>query len=44
MRIGRAGAEQGMTWAEQELGVAPLGDARLSRRLVKLATSLAQNP
>ncbi len=33
-----------MTWAEQELGGAPLGDARLSKRLVKLATSLAQNP
>ena len=33
-----------MTWAEQELGGAPLGDARLSRRLVKLATRLAENP
>jgi hypothetical protein len=33
-----------MTWAEQELGGAPLGDARLSKRLVKLATRLAQNP
>ncbi len=33
-----------MTWAEQELGGAPLGDARLSRRLVKLATRLAESP
>jgi hypothetical protein len=34
----------GMTWAEQELGDASLGDARLSRRLVKLATRLAESP
>jgi hypothetical protein len=34
----------GMTWAEQELGEASLGDARLSRRLVKLATRLAESP
>ena len=33
-----------MTWAEQELGAAELGDARLSRRLVKLATRLAESP
>jgi hypothetical protein len=33
-----------MTWAEQELGGAQLGDARLSRRLVKLATRLAESP
>ena len=33
-----------MTWAEQELGGAPLGNARLSKRLVKLATRLAQDP
>ena len=33
-----------MTWAEQELGGASLGDARLSRRLVKLATRLAESP
>ena len=33
-----------MTWAEQELGDASLGDARLSRRLVKLATRLAESP
>lgn len=32
------------TWAGQELGQASLGDARLSRRLVKLATRLAENP
>ena len=31
-----------MTWAEHELGEASLGDARLSRRLVKLATRLAE--
>ena len=34
----------GMTWAEHELGEASLGDARLSRRLVKLATRLAESP
>lgn len=33
-----------MTWAEQELGEALLGDARLSRRLVKLVTRLAESP
>ena len=34
----------GMMCAEQELGGAQLGDARLSRRLVKLATRLAESP
>ena len=33
-----------MTWAEQELRDAPLGDAKLSRRLVKLAMRLAESP
>lgn len=33
-----------MTWAQQELGGAQLGDARLSRRLVLLANRLAEQP
>jgi Domain of unknown function (DUF4338)/Transposase DNA-binding/Transposase Tn5 dimerisation domain len=32
------------TWAEQEFGGAPLGDARLSRRLVDIAESKAEKP
>jgi len=32
------------TWAEQEFGGAPLGDARLSRRLVDIAQSKAEKP
>jgi len=31
-------------WAEQEFGGAPLGDARLSRRLVDIAQSKAEKP
>lgn len=34
----------GDAWAEQELGGAPLGDARWSRRLVESARVQAQNP
>jgi len=32
------------TWAEEEFGGAPLGDARLSRRLVDIAQSKAEKP
>ena len=31
-------------WAQQEFGLAPLGDPRLNRRLVNMATHLAANP
>ncbi len=31
-------------WAEEELGGANLGDARLNRRLVRLATRFAEQP
>lgn len=34
----------GAQWAEHEFGGAPLGDARLSRRLVKVAATKAQAP
>jgi hypothetical protein len=33
-----------MSWAEEELGSADLGDARVSRRLVRLAEDLSANP
>ncbi|MGL6071195.1 IS4/Tn5 family transposase DNA-binding protein, partial [Craterilacuibacter sp.] len=33
-----------MMWAQQELGGAQLGDAKLSRRLVQLADRLAEHP
>jgi Transposase DNA-binding len=32
------------TWAEKELGGAPLGDARLSKRLVNVAHAKADTP
>jgi len=32
------------TWAEEELGAAELGDARLTRRLIKLADRFADKP
>lgn len=32
------------TWAESELGCCPLGDARLTRRLVKLAEAFVAHP
>lgn len=35
---------EGDTWAQHEFGAAPLGDARLSRRLVNVATAKAQAP
>ena len=34
----------GTKWAEQEFGNVPLGDKRLSRRLVQIATAKAQTP
>ena len=34
----------GKNWAEQEFGDAPLGDARLSQRLVDIAQSKAEKP
>ena len=33
-----------MGWAEEELGSADLGDARVSRRLVRLAEDVSANP
>ena len=45
--LGPLGPAEGMdnnTWAEQEFGGAPLGDARLSRRLVDIAQSKAEKP
>jgi hypothetical protein len=45
--LGPLGPADGMdnnTWAEQEFGGAPLGDARLSRRLVDIAQSKAEKP
>ena len=31
-------------WAAEEFGTAELGDARLTKRLVKVATDLAEKP
>lgn len=42
--LGPADGVEGDTWAAQEFGGAPLGDARLSRRLVKVAQSKAEKP
>ena len=42
-RSEREGVE-GSSWAQQEFGEAPLGDARLSRRLVESARRQAQEP
>jgi hypothetical protein len=45
--LGPLGPADGMdnnAWAEQEFGGAPLGDARLSRRLVDIAQSKAEKP
>ena len=33
-----------MSWAEEELGGADLGDERVNRRLVRLAEDLSANP
>lgn len=42
--LGPADGVDNHTWAEQEFGGAPLGDARLSRRLVDIAQSKAEKP
>jgi hypothetical protein len=42
--IGPADGVDGKNWAKQEFGGAPLGDARLSRRLVNIAQSKAEKP
>lgn len=45
--LGALGPADGIdndTWAEQEFGGAPLGDVRLSRRLVNIAQSKAEKP
>lgn len=35
---------EGENWAEKEFGGAPLGDKRLSRRLVEIGLNKADNP
>jgi hypothetical protein len=42
--LGPADGVDGKNWAKQELGGAPLGDARLSERLVEVAQSKAEKP
>jgi hypothetical protein len=42
--LGPAAGLQEETWAEQEFGAAPLGDRRLSRRLVDIARAKAHRP
>jgi hypothetical protein len=42
--LGPADGVDGKNWAKQEFGGAPLGDARLSERLVEIAQSKAQKP
>jgi len=42
--LGPADSIDGESWAKQEFGGAPLGDARLSRRLVNIAQSKAEKP
>ncbi|MGH9340053.1 MAG: IS4 family transposase [Acidobacteriota bacterium] len=45
--LGPLGPAEGVEtpqWAQQEFGGAPLGDARLERRLVRIAQSKAQEP
>lgn len=42
--LGPADGLESDTWAEKEFGGAPLGDARLSKRLVKAATDKADEP
>lgn len=42
--LGPADGLDGTNWAKQEFGGAPLGDARLSRRLVNIAQSKAEKP
>src|SRR6059036_703934 len=42
--LGPADGVDGNNWAKQEFGDAPLGDARLSQRLVNIAESKAEKP
>jgi len=42
--LGPADGRDGSHWAKQEFGGAPLGDARLSERLVDIAQSKAEKP
>jgi hypothetical protein len=42
--LGPSDGLDGETWAEKEFGGAPLGDARLSKRLVKAAEAKADEP
>ncbi len=42
--LGPADGVDGNNWAKQEFGDAPLGDARLSGRLVEIAQSKAEKP
>lgn len=42
--LGPADGVDGKNWAKQEFGGAPLGDARLSERLVEIAQSKAEKP
>lgn len=42
--LGPADGLESATWAEKEFGGAPLGDARLSKRLVKAAEAKADEP
>lgn len=42
--LGPADGLDGKNWAKQEFGGAPLGDARLSERLVDIAQSKAEKP
>jgi len=42
--LGPADGVEGNNWAKQEFGGAPLGDARLSQRLVEIAQAKAEKP
>lgn len=42
--LGPAEGLEGDTWAQQEFGGAPLGDVRLSKRLVEIAEAKAEKP
>lgn len=42
--LGPADGVDGKNWAKQELGGAPLGDARMSERLVEIAQSKSEKP
>ena len=44
LRHGPSDGLDGKNWAQQEFGGAPLGDARLSARLVEIASAKAEKP